>query len=97
MLQEYVEVFSKILEEKTEKWLLDNYVPKDGTYILINMENDFAVEKTLNIKTDKKAGIVQGETDSDYSFISYLDYYSKLIEMNKPIDSSKIIHSNNMM
>ncbi len=96
MLQECVEVFSKILEEKTEKWLLDNYVPKDGTYILINMENDFAVEKTLNIKTDKKAGIVQGETDSDYSFISYLDYYSKLIEMNKPIDSSKIIHSNNI-
>lgn len=96
MLQECVDVFSKILEEKTEQWLLDNYVPKDGTYILLNMDNDFSIEKILNIKTDKKTGIVQGDTDSDYSFISYLDYYSKLIEMNKPVDSTKIIHSNNI-
>ena len=27
--------------------------------------------------------------------ISFLDYYSKLIEMNKPVDSTKQIHSNN--
>lgn len=96
MLQECVAVFERILKEKTEQWLLDNYVPKDGTYILINMEENFRVEKVLNIKSDKKTGIIQGETDSDYTFISYLDYYSKLVEMNKPVDSGKIIHSNNI-
>lgn len=95
MLQECVDVFSKILEEKTEQWLLDNYVPKDGTYILLNMDNDFSIEKILNIKTDK--GSVQGDTDSDYSFISYLDYYSKIIGTNKSFDlPAKVIHSNNM-
>lgn len=96
MLQECVAVFERILKEKTEQWLLDNYVPKDGTYILINMEENFKIEKVLHIKSDKKTGNVQGETDSDYAFITYLDYYSKLIEMNKPMDSGKIIHSNNI-
>lgn len=97
MLKECLEVFQKELERKTEKWLLENYVPKDGTYILINIEKNFALEKTpLLIKKDKKAGKVQGETDLDYGYISYLDYYSKLVEMNKPMDSAKIIHSNNM-
>lgn len=95
MLQECVEVFAEILKEKTEQFLLDNYVPKNGTYILLNIENDFKVEKRLEIKTDKKTGSVDGCTDSDYSFIVYLDYYSKLIEMNKPVDTTKIIHSNN--
>lgn len=96
MLQECVDVFCEELKEKTIQWLLDNYVPKDGTYILLNMENGFSVEKILDIKTDKKTGNVQGETDSDYKLITFLDYYSKLIEMNKPVDSTKIIHSNNM-
>ena len=96
MLQECVNIFSEILEERTEQWLLDNYVPKAGTYILINMEMGFAIEKKLIIKTDKKTGDTQGETDADFRFISYLDYYSKLIEMNKPVDSTKIIHSNNI-
>lgn len=99
MLQECMEVFShkkKELGEDWERWLLEQYVPKDGTYILLNMDKDFTVETKLDIKADKKTGKVEGEDDTAYPFISYLDYYSKLIEMNKPIDSTKIIHSNNM-
>lgn len=95
MLQECVDVFDNILQEKSEQWFFDSYVPKDGTYVLINMDRGFAIDNVLDIKTDK-TGIVQGMNDSDYSFISYMDYYSKLIEMNKPIDSTKQIHSNNM-
>ena len=93
MLQESVDVFNNILQEKSEQWFFDSYVPKDGTYVLINMDRGFAIDNVLDIKTDK-TGIVQGMNDSDYSFISYMDYYSKLIEMNKPIDSTKQIHSN---
>lgn len=96
MLQECIEVFEGKLKKYTDQWLLDNYVPKDGTYVLINMQKDFLMEKNLNIKTDKKTGEVQGDSDSDYKYIAYLDYYSKLIEMNKPVDSTKIIHSNNI-
>lgn len=98
MLQECVDVFCEELKEKTIQWLLDNYVPKDGTYILLNMENGFSVEKILDIKTDKKTGNVQGETDSEYKFIAFLDYYSQLIGgTSKALDApKKIIHSNNM-
>lgn len=96
MLQECVDVFSRQLREKSERWLLDHYVPKDGTYVLIDMDNNFELAKVLNIKTDKKTGTVQGDTDLDYSLISFLDYYSKLIEMNKPVDPAKTIHSNNL-
>lgn len=96
MLQECIEVFERKLKKYTDQWLLDNYVPKPGTYVLINMQKNFLMEKNLNIKTDKKTGEVQGNSDSDYKYIAYLDYYSKLIEMNKPVDSTKIIHSNNI-
>lgn len=96
MLQECIEVFEGKLKKYTDQWLLDNYVPKPGTYVLINMQKNFLMEKNLNIKTDKKTGEVQGDSDSDYKYIAYLDYYSKLIEMNKPVDSTKIIHSNNI-
>ena len=76
------------------KLLVDNYVPKDGTYLLIHMDEDFRCETPLEIKYDKKSGELQGITDSRYRYIRYLDYNSKLIEMNKPIDAKKVIHSN---
>lgn len=95
MLQECVDVFEAELKSRGEQWLLDQYVPKDGTYILINMENDFQIEKILDIRMDQESGTVSGSQDLDYQFISFLDYYSKLLKMNKRVDPSKIIHSNN--
>ena len=38
------------------KLLVDNYVPKDGTYLLIHMDEDFRCETPLEIKYDKKGG-----------------------------------------
>ena len=95
MLQECIEVFERKLKKYTDQWLLDNYVPKPGTYVLINMQNNFLMEKNLYIKTDKKTGEVQGDSDSDYKYIASLDYYSKLVETNKYI-GTKAIHSNNI-
>lgn len=82
--------------ERRTKLLVDNYVPKDGTYVLINMDKDFQYVHVLDIRFDKKSGELQGKTDQQYNYIRYLDYNSKLIEMNKPIDTKKVIHSNQM-
>ena len=82
--------------ERRTKLLVDNYIPKDGTYVLVYMDKDFWCDAPLEIKFDKKSGELQGKTDSRYPYIRYLDYNSKLIEMNKPIDAKKVIHSNQM-
>ena len=50
------------------KLLVDNYVPKDGTYLLIHMDEDFRCETPLEIKYDKKSGELQGITDSHTLF-----------------------------
>lgn len=82
--------------ERRMKLLVDNYIPKDGTYILINMDRGFSSKYILEIMYDKKSGELHGKNDEWYNYIRYLDYNSKLIEMNKPVDTKKVIHSNNM-
>lgn len=97
MLQEGLTVFQR-MREKNDRLILDEYVPKDGTYRLIELTDDgYQTGKTLYIRYDKKTGEIIGKADSDYPFFCYLDYYSKLIDMNKPMDSSKLIHSNNYL
>lgn len=81
--------------EIINKFTIDHYVPKPGTYILLNLDKDFALEYKLDISVDKSGEII-GQTDSHYQYIRYLDYNSKLIKMNKPMDSKKVIHSNNL-
>ena len=38
-----------------------------------------------------------GQNDAMYPLIRELDYNSKLIAMNKPIDPKKVIHSNHYL
>ena len=92
MLKDCLEIFAKKYEEYGEAYILDNYILADGTYLLINKEGE--IEKRLDIS--KKNGELD-RTDNTYTMFSQLDYYSKLIDMNKPIDSKKIIHSNNYL
>lgn len=96
MLQEALEVFKQQLQnENGERLVLDAHIPKDGTYRLIEMsEGEWRIKKTLDIIYDKKKEALVGTADGDYRLIQELDYYSKLVEMNKPIDSKKVIHSN---
>lgn len=79
--------------------IIDSHTLKDGTYRLIEIgdNDDWKITKTLDIYFDKKSKEIVGSTDEDYLFIQELDYYSKLLEMNKPIDSKKIIHTNNYL
>lgn len=98
MLKEAVEVFEKKLKQNS-RIVVDSHTLKDGTYRLIKIgdNDDWKILKTLDIFFDKKAKEVVGHTDEDYLFIQELDYYSKLLEMNKPIDPKKIIHTNNYL
>lgn len=99
MLQEAREVFAKQLQaEGGERLVLDAHIPKDGTYRLIEMEGEhWRIRKTIEIRNDKKNNEIIGKTDSEYRFIQELDYYSKLLNMNKPMDVKKQIHGNNYL
>lgn len=96
MFDEILEVFEAELEKKSEKWLYDNYVPVPGTYILINIDENFSLKDILAIKRpDKKTGEIITDNYELYELLRFLDKNSKLITMNKPVDTGKIIHSNN--
>ena len=96
MLEAGLEVFRQMLNQYGERILLDEYLPKDGTYILAELEeNGYRIVKCMDIRYDKKNKTIQGKEEGEaYRFICYLDYQSKLIDMNKPVDSKKQIHSN---
>lgn len=97
MLKQAIEIFKKEYNVHGDSMILDEYVPADGTYIIVDCkENDYFVSSTINIKQDKKTRGMD-RTHKDFDFICFADYYSKLIDMNKPIDNKKIIHSNNYL
>ena len=98
MLQEAMEVFQIMLQEKGERIITDAYIPKDGTYRLIVMKDDgWVIKDPVDIIFNKKTNTVDISNDMDYLLIQELDYKSKLLEMNKPIDPKKVIHSNNYL
>ena len=93
MIDEALEVFKKIYDKEGEELVVSKHIPKDGTYILVNIKSGKIIEK-LNISYDKKAKKVDGEFNQYYSYFRAFDYYSNLVDMNKPMDSKKTIHSN---
>ncbi len=96
MLQEALEVFEKKIIDN-DRIVIDSHMLKDGTYRLIEMRDDqWKIVKTLDIFFDKKRKEIIGDNDEYYYLIKQLDYYSKLIEMNKPI-YNKTIHTNNYL
>ncbi len=94
MLKEALVVFKKMLEKKGEALIVDNYIPADGTYVLVNDKG--TIEHIAEIKLDKKTQKVENKSIK-FKEIASFDYHSKLLSMNKPIDGKKIIHSNNYL
>lgn len=94
MLGECLEVFRERLQEEGEELILDKYVLKDGTYLLVG--RDGSIVSKVDIQINKKTGEVSRNVPH-YSEFSYYDYHSDLISMNKPQDPAKIIHSNNYL
>lgn len=95
MFEECLEVFKRELDYDNNH-ILDEYIPADGSYIIVDAEGK--IKNYQDIKLDKKKrgtseAVVKG---SYFKEICFYDYHSKLISMNKPIDS-KVIHSNNYL
>ena len=99
MLKECIDVFKRELDSKGERLLLDSYMPAEGTYIIVTEENgNFIIkdENIIDIKYDNKTK-EPINSESELNRVRVLDYNSKLIDMNKALDSKKIIHSNNYL
>lgn len=98
MLKECVEVFKCYYDKKKDRLITDDYIPSNGTYVLIHKENDkLQIKDVFDINHNKKTKEVKGRENFNYQKICEFDYYSKLINMNKPIDMKKKIHSNNYL
>ena len=93
MIDEALEVFRKIYDKEGEELVVSKHIPKDGTYILVNIKSGKIIEK-LDISYDKKTKKIDGELNQYYSYFRAFDYYSNLVDMNKPMDPKKTIHSN---
>lgn len=96
MFEECLDVFKRELEDDNNL-ILDEYIPADGSYIIVDAEGK--IKNYQDIKLDKKKrgtseAVVKG---SYFKEICFYDYHSKLISMNKPVDSKKVIHSNNYL
>ena len=96
MFEECLEVFKRELDYDNNL-ILDEYIPADGSYIIVDAEGK--IKNYQDIKFDKKKRgtsevVVKG---SYFKEICFYDYHSKLISMNKPVDSKKVIHSNNYL
>lgn len=98
MIKDCLRLFQNDLIKNTDAMVLENYLPKDGTYLLVKMENgDFFQQEPVEIHYNKKSGQIEGRSNTSYTYLQHIDYYSKLVEMNKPVDPRKIIHSNNYL
>lgn len=95
MLEECLEIFKKNLDEDPDM-VLRGYISKDGKYYLVTMKEKgpWEVSPSFKIKYDKKEKKIENQP-LNYSFIKKLDFYSNIINTQKPIDSKKSIHSSN--
>ncbi|OON99503.1 MAG: hypothetical protein ATN35_12235 [Epulopiscium sp. Nele67-Bin004] len=98
MLKQCQEIFQIEYNTKGEALITNNYTLDEGIYILVNKnyeaQEPFIFVKPKKLKQGKEAEKI--DRNSEYNMFAEMDYYSKLIEMNKPIDPKKAIHSNNL-
>lgn len=97
MLEQILESFKIKYDELGEALIVNTYTPKDGYYVILDdTGDDIRVLSEFMIKVDKKTGEIDKAWEY-YDFVAEADYLSSLIDMNKPIDPKKIIHSNNSL
>lgn len=95
MLKECLEVFEEVLEQERQNGkdiILDSYIPADGTYIFVDRQGN--IKDIIEIKLNKKTREIE-TNNTDIKELCFYDYHSQLVSMNKPVDSKKVIHSNN--
>ena len=60
MLKECIEIFKKEYTKKGDRLITDDYIPSDGTYVLVSVENDkFKIKESFDIIYNKKTKEVQ--------------------------------------
>lgn len=89
MLRQCIEVFNKIYAERGESLITDSYELEQGDYFIIKKDGDFE-----HIKIGKNT---DSSSVEKYDYLAERDYYSNLLDMNKPVDKAKQIHSNNYL
>lgn len=78
--------------------ILDSYIPKNGSYLMIPiLENGFGDPSVLEINYNIKTKELEGSMSSAFPSLCYYDYYSRITDINKPVDKKKQIHSNNYL
>ena len=96
MFEECLDVFTEMLKHE-DNLNLKGYIPANGSYIIVKQDGTV---KNADINFDKKTKETRSLICTDDTLLSdicFYDYHSKLISMNKPIDSKKVIHSNNYL
>ncbi|GAB6044922.1 hypothetical protein JCM11957_05200 [Caminibacter profundus] len=86
------------IEVDFKKAIFNNYRLKNGLYIKFGKNTQYFI-----YKYDKKEELSLGFKDLDgniksdeYEWFVKRDYYSNLLTMDKPVDSKKKVHSNNI-
>lgn len=95
MLRECVEIFTEIYNEKGEKFITDSYELEPGDYFIVKSNGSYRhtkIERTKKIEENSNRRTIE-----DYEYLAERDYLSRLLDMNKPIDGKKQIHSNNYL
>ena len=94
MIKEIVEN----IEVDLKKAIFDNYTLKNGLYIKVGSDLDCFIYKN-NKKEEPSLGLKDLEGNikaTKYEWFVKRDYYSNLLTIDKPIDSKKKVHSNNI-
>ncbi|ABI69106.1 hypothetical protein [Syntrophomonas wolfei] len=89
MLKDLLNEFVNHPDFDVDTMVLDNYQLEPGLYIRFNNYNkmdELYVKKNTDLP----------ENDPLVKWFKKADFYSSLIEMNKPVDPKKKIHSNNL-
>nr|WP_320024517.1 CRISPR-associated protein Cse4 [uncultured Acetobacterium sp.] len=88
MLKDCIDIFERKYSSTGDALITDNYTLDPGTYILVDMDGQIIDQKDVIKNNFDRIG---------YDDFIDRDYLSKLLDMNKPIDGKKVIHSNNYL
>lgn len=97
MVSAITRVFEKQFED-LDKIIIDEYMPKEGTYIIVkpNHKNILEEYSRVEVVVDKKNKTINREIEN-FNLLCKLDYNSNLLDLNKSMDTKKMIHSNNYL
>lgn len=88
LLNEFINHESQYPEFDIDTLVLEHYQLKPGLYLRLNEDGSMN-----ELYVTKKSGLP--ENDLLVEWFKQVDFFSSLIEMNKPVDPKKKIHSNN--